>query len=175
MRTRRFYVALLMVSLLLGCAKERGVELNISPNKSNIIELTTKEYTYYELTQIAEYDGNIYQYNSLYPIECMRKLETSFRIAYRGENHISMIYFDDTGEKTLGRIYTASISRASFDDILGCTLDDIMNIDPLGDYTFLYTGRNDNQVSRHCTSDGYMINITYDQSGKATDIAFELI
>ena len=43
------------------------------------------------------------------------------------------------------------------------SLDEVMQIDPYGEYLFLYTGRNDlPRESFHYTKDGYIVCLEYD-------------
>lgn len=58
-----------------------------------------------------------------------------------------------------------SVESKHFESInIGESIDNVQKIDPLGDYIFLYTGRNDfPKISTHYTSDGYIIGIHYDE------------
>lgn len=165
---------LFLIVLLCACSQENEINIKCSPNNFNILELTTRIYSLEELTTIANLDGDIYEFESIYPIECIRNINSIFRVAYRGERNIAIIYFDETGKKTLGRIYSISCPKSSFDNIMGLSLNEIMELDSLGDYLFLYTGRYE-PTSFHYTSDGYLISVTYSDSHTVIDVQVNFI
>lgn len=174
---RKHWIAMIMILtvLLCACVTPKNVDVKPSPDEFNIMDSATQQYTYDELVSIANYTGGIDQYASTYPMECIRQKGVTYRLAYRGESHVAVIYFDATGTKTLGRVYTASTPVSELNSVMRKTLEDVREIDPNGDYIFLYTGRNDDRTSIHYTSDGFVVRITYDEKHVVVDIETELI
>ena len=104
-------------------------------------------------------------------------IDGGYRVSYLGETSVAVIVFDSNGEYILGGVYRNLCQRSDFQDLaIGQPLDRVRTIDPEGDYTFLYTGRNDTpRVSNHYTKDGYLITIEYDTNNTVISINEELI
>lgn len=85
--------------------------------------------------------------------------------------------FDGAGNRLLGRVYSAQLQKADFDAIsAGQSLDDVLRLDPNGEYLFLFAGRNDlPRVSTHYTKDDYIILVEYDTSNTIISIRESLI
>lgn len=171
-----FTIVILILSL---CSCEKGKEMQgikISDINMNMRELITMEYSKEELDFINELDKNIYDLNTEFPIECVRETKSGFRVTYSENECILELFFDQQGNKTFGKIYNLSKEKSSFDEIIGESVENVKAIDPMGDYTFLYTGRNDIELlSTHYTEDGYLIKIIYDENNIAIDVSEELI
>ena len=115
--------------------------------------------------------------NAKFPIECLRKKNSIYRVSYLGDGNIAVLLFDDSGNRVSGNIYSTPLLKSNFDNLKkGQLLDEVRVIDPGGEYLFLYTGRNDiPRMSSHYTKDGYLITIEYDASDKIRNINEELI
>lgn len=163
----------IIILILSSCDKGGDVSLPISNINENAMNIVTTTYSDKEIDKIRSYEGNIEQLNYEFPIQCLRKDEFLYRAIYKGEKKILIICFDLNGNKTLAKTYNAEKTISDFNAItIGQTLDSVRQVDPLGDYTFLYTGRNDlPKTSVHCTSDGYLVRIFYD--GTLTVTKFE--
>ncbi len=157
-----------IISLL--CARDK--EDNISDPNKNIVDLITTNYLNEQLDKINTYDGTINQLNSEFPIQCLRTVKSEYQAVYRGDQKLLIIVFGLNGDKVLSKIYNVSKISSIFDGLTAeNTLDEIQKLDPLSDYTFLYTGRNDIAcVSYYCTYDGYMIQISYNDNNAITAI-----
>ena len=164
--------------MLLSCTTG-GNELNveISPQNKNIIELTSKVYEDSQLFQIARFNGSISELDMQYPIECLRLYNGNYRVSYLGIAKIAILVFDNSGNKLWGNICDAQKFESDFEELeKGQSLEDVQKIDPQGEYLFLHTGRNDTpKVSSHYTKDGYLIIIEYDSSNIVIDLKKELI
>ncbi len=58
----------------------------------------------------------------------------------------------------------------------GTSVASVTELDPLGEYTFLYTGRNDvPRVSHHYTTDGYHVAIWYDEDQNLCEVIYDAI
>ena len=175
MHILRFVLLLIISTSLCSCSLNEKAGIQVSSDRLNMIDLCSQQYSYDELVTIAHYEGDLFQYDATYPIECIRQQGSVFRVVYPGKTHIAIIYFHQDGTKSLGRVFQLSPYLCEFDDALGKTLSDIMKLDPVGDYTFLYTGQNESQVSNHYTLDGYKVVLSYDAETTVTDIHVEAI
>ena len=174
----KYFKIILLASLLIlgvisivGCS---NMKIKVSDENKNITELLTNMYSNDVLDLISNSDDDL---NKTYPIQCIRKNEYGYMAVYRSSDSILLIYFSDKGEKTLGKKYPAEKSITDFENIyIGKTLDDVMVFDVSGDYSFLYTGRVDfPRKSYHITSDGYVIQITYDDNNTVVNIEKQVI
>jgi len=172
-------IVLLMLMELCSCS-EGGVNLKmlkISPAHESVISLSTKIYGNSELLEIEAFDGSMYELNSKYPIECMRGLENTYRVSFLGNESVVILLFDNAGNRIMGNIYDTQNYKSDFLELeKGQLLNNVMEIDPNGEYLFLYTGRNDYpRISSHYTKDGYLITIEYDENNLIKNINEELI
>ena len=167
-----------MLFLLCSCAKG-GVDfdIEISPSNKSLIDLASKTYNESQLMSLLEFKGTLNELNAQYPIECLRQYNNIYRVSYLGNNSVVILLFDNSGNKLLSNIYTLRLLKSNFDELeIGQTLEEVMKIDPNGEYLFLYTGRNDTpQVSSHYTKDGYLITVEYDTSNIIININEVLI
>ena len=161
-----------------SCTKgDNYLEIKTSPSDKSLVHLASKTYEEYQLLEILSFNGSLSDFNAKYPIECLRKDNETYRVAYLGNECIAVILFDGLGNKLNGKIYSIQLLKSDFDRlIIGQPLDEVRKTDPNGDYLFLYTGRNDiPKVSTHYTKDGYLITIEYDASNIIVSINREYI
>ncbi len=153
------------------------MDVNISTSDKNLIELVSRIYDESQLNDISQFNGDINQLNDIYPIECLRKVGEYYRASYLGNYSVAIIIFDNSGKKLKGNIFSIQCLKSDFDELeKGKSLHEVKNIDPKGEYLFLYTGRNDTpRKSSHYTKDGYLITIEYDTSNNILSISEELI
>lgn len=153
------------------------INIKISASDANIVDINETIYTKKEILEIIAFDGTINELDELYPVECIRALEDGYRTAYKGISCVAIIKFDSFGKKLFAQYYDVYLSKIDFDGLkVGDSLELVQNTDPKGTYSFLYTGRNDlPKISTHCTTDGYMINVEYDNNGNVINIRSELI
>ena len=166
------------ITLLLCSCKNDNNRLNIrvSSEEKNLIDLAEKIYEQQELTEIRDFDGTINDFNKKYPFQCLRKKENYYRASYLGEREVAVIIFDLYGNKQHGYIQQNDKSKTDFDKLLGSYLGEVRELDPTGDYAFLFMGRDDvPRCSYHCTAEGYSITIEYDNLGKVKGINYELL
>ena len=169
---------IVMLSVLFSCTKEdNGLKVEISPSDKSLVDLASKIYNETELLELASFSGSMNELNTKYPVECLREDDGMYRVSYLGERGIAVLLFDDSGNKISGKIYGAQSVKLDFNGLIkGQSLDEVMVIDPDGEYLFLYTGRSDTpKVSSHYTKDGYLITIEYDTSNAITSISERLI
>lgn len=169
----------------------------------NIMDVLTRIYSDEELTEIEQFQGTLLELNPTWPIQCRRKKEATQYVVYpngsdapllwidmvvsreamqyvvyRSESDVLFLYFDMDGNRAAWPArYRMTHTREEFETLqVGDTLDDVMAFDPDGSYLFLYTGRVDApRVSTHCTTDGYLVKIAYDDAGVVTSITSYLI
>ena len=172
-------ISILMLLFLLWSCDKGGSDLNIeisSPDKS-LLDLATSIYDESQLSKIVEFNGSIDELNDQYPIECLRKDNDTYRVAFLGDESIVVLLFDNYGNRLFGNIYNTHLLKSDFEGLIkGQSLEEVRRIDPNGEYLFLYTGRNDTpKVSSHYTKDGYLITIKYDISNIIININEKLI
>ena len=172
------FIVLFFFVLLTSCQEENvQVNMNMSPENENLVDLATVTYDFEELKNIESFTGSIEELNEDYPIYCIRKISFGYRVTYLGDESIAVLLFNDLGNRLLGNIYGIDLLKSDFDGLVkGKSLVEVRAIDPNGEYLFLYTGRNDiPKVSSHYTKDGYLITIEYDASNVIISINIELI
>lgn len=177
----KFFKLLMLCVLCLLCACTPGYNsmetTNIYSQNKTLQDLSTIIYSNDELVEISQYNGTFYELNSRYPTQCVRNTNDNYRVSYLGVNEIAILTFDNTGKKIYGKVHSVSMSKSDFCDLTnGDTLEDVLELDPNGDYMFLFTGRNDvPRCSYHYTNDGYMLTILYDFDNIIIDIKCELV
>lgn len=148
------------VMLMFSCAAaESELQAVVSPANQTIVALASKTYDDAQLLEISQFDGSLNELNAQYPAECVREENGLYRVSYLGSESVAALLFDGAGNRLLGRVYSAQLQKADFDAIsAGQSLDDVLRLDPNGEYLFLFAGRNDlPRVSTHYTKDGYII------------------
>lgn len=177
---KHFFLAYIIVLLCMLCACDKGgknMGIRISPSDKSLTDLTSVVYEQSQLLDIAESNSSIDELNALYPIECLREIGGVYRASYLGDGSIAVILFDNSGNKIMGDIHDALLLKSDYSCLAkGHSLDNVREIDPNGEYLFLYTGRNDTpRVSTHYTKDGWLITIEYDDLNRIINIETELI
>lgn len=167
--------------LAIGRLELDGNELRFVPIplewNQNVMELLTRVYSDDELTQMQQFKGTLSELRKTWQVECLRETPSTQYVVYRGENDLVFLYFDRAG-KLLGRPDRGRMAHSSeeFREIrVGDTLDDVMAFDPDGSYYWLYTGIQPPPVSLHCTTDGCIISIEYDNENVITKIEIRMI
>ncbi|MBQ8393471.1 MAG: hypothetical protein IJX51_06845 [Clostridia bacterium] len=172
-------ISIIMLLFLLWSCDKGGSDLNIeiSPLDKSLLDLATTIYDESQLSKIVKFNGSIDELNDQYPIECLRKDNDTYRVAYLGDGSIVVLLFDNYGNRLFGHIYNTQLLKSDFEGLIkGQSLEEVRRIDPNGEYLFLYTGRNDTpKVSSHYTKDGYLITIEYDISNIIISINEKLI
>lgn len=169
---------IVLQGFLCSCTKGgNGFMIELSPQDKSLFEMSTKIYGEDELTTISSFRGTIQELDETFPIECIRKTTTGYRVTFCGNVSLVSLVFDNSGQIIFGSVYKISESKASFGDLtIGKTVEDVKKIDPSGSYMFLYSGRNDvPKQSIHYTNDGYLIIIEYDEKYCISNIVEELI
>lgn len=171
---------LLIMILLASCSYSKGgydLKIKISPSNKSLVDLVSRLYDESQLLDLVKFNGSIDELNDRYPIECLRENNDTYRVAYLGEESVAVLLFDNDGKKLLGNVYKIQLSKNDFSSLTkGQSLEKVREIDPNGEYLFLYTGRNDiPKVSSHYTKDGYLIAIKYDNSNNILSINEDLI
>ena len=182
MKYIRFLLLFMMILLLCittsSCIQGDGVgKEKMCLSDKNIIDLVSKKYGYSQLLEISQLEATIDELNKKYPIECLKKIETAYRVSYLGDDSVAVVYFDSDGNKIMGKVYRLYLTRNDFDGItIGQSLKYVQKIDPNGEYLFLYTGRDDTpKVSTHYTKDGYVITIEYNKEDTVLSMEICLI
>jgi len=177
---RKVKYLILVIVLLCSCScNEREVDLKmkISALDKTLIDLATEVYTEPQLMSIVAFDGSLNELDAKYPIECLRECDEIYRASYLGNESVAVVWFDQFGNKILGRVYLTRHTKADFNALTSLdSLKKVQEIAPEGEYLFLETGRNDiPRVSSHYTTDGYLITIEYDVFGMVMSAKTELL
>ncbi|MBR6918277.1 MAG: hypothetical protein IKN38_08840 [Clostridia bacterium] len=183
MRYTNAFIKMLIILIILSifmCSCEKGeTDLNIiiSPHDKSIIELSDSIYSSSQLSEIVTYDGSLKDYYTRYSVHCLRNLEQKYRMSFLGENKVVVVDFDASGNKLCANFFRMNSYKNSFDKLSkGHKLAEVKSIDPDGEYLFLFSGRNDlPRISSHCTLDGYIVIIEYDENNIITGINTELL
>lgn len=167
--TKSLSLVAVIVLLFLCCSCDKGgsnKKTEISPPDKSLVALASTTYEEAQLLEIASFSGTMDELNKKYPIECLREDKGMYRVSYLGNGSIAVLLFDNSGNRLWGKRYPTLLLKSDFDTLeKGDALKEVREIDPDGEYLFLYTGRNDApRVSSHCTKDGYLITIEYDAS-----------
>lgn len=168
----------LLLLILFCCVKgEDNMQFDISSPNKRLVDLSSVIYDEQQILEIVNFNGSINEINTKYPIECLREDNGRYRASYLGDGCIAVIFFDNSGNKLLGNIYSPQLLKADFDGLKkGQLIEEVKRMDPRGKYLFLYTGRNDiPKTSSHCTQDGYFITIEYDDFNRIISINEKLI
>lgn len=176
MKHYSLFLILMVVLMLYSCAKvENSLNIEISPMDKSLVDLSTKIYSETELFELEKFNGSLSKLNDKYPVECLREDNGIYRASYLGDESIVIFLFDASGNKIRACTYSAKLSKSDFDELdKGSLLDEVREIDPNGEYLFLYTGRNDTpKMSSHYTKDGYLIIIEYNDSNEIINISKE--
>ncbi len=178
--TKYYYLISVIVMLLVICSCTKGgsdLNIEISPPDKSLVDLASKIYDEAQLLELAKFKGSMNELNTKYPVECLRENNGTYRVSYLGDGNITVLLFDDSGNRLLGNIYSTQLLKSDFDNLKkGQLLNEVRAIDPNGEYLFLYAGRNDApKVSSHYTKDGYLITIEYDVFNVIISINEELI
>lgn len=134
-------------------------------------------YTNEQLEAIIAYEGTKTDFLELYPTPYMAEYADFSQLVYYSDTSVADIHFGRDGERKKYWFELANISvpKNNFSVIkIGDSLFDVIEIDPKGDYnvTSLY-GSGSAQLSKHFTSDRYMIWIYYDQSNLINKVYIE--
>ena len=165
------YYFLISVTVLLlvicSCTKgEADLKTKISPPDKSLFDLTSIRYDEPELLEIAKFAGSLKELDEQYPIDCLREDNGIYRASYLGNGKIAIILFDISENAFFGKVYSTELFKSDFDKLeTGHSLNAARELDPNGEYFFLYTGKNTTpKMSFHYTKDGYLITIEYDVS-----------
>lgn len=170
-------VLLLVICHLTGCVQNETGETVKNKQMQNINDEIGYIYSNVELADIYSFKGTLSELNQKYPVECMRETERMKTAVYLSDNSIVFVYFDLNGNQSaISNKYGLQHTSAEFRAIpIGKKLADVMEFDPDGSYLFLYTGMNLSPHSTHCTKDGYLVTITYDEQNTVTGIYIQMI
>lgn len=185
MKFLKFSIAVIIsLFFICSCSKvqtdlkdEKDMKIKISSSDMSITDLSSETYSNDQIDDILKFNGTMQELNIEYPMECVRKINDSYRISYLGDSSVAIIFFDNNGNKIIGNKYNIVLSSSEFNDLSkDKSIKDVQEIDPDGEYLFLYTGKNDMpKISEHCTTDGYIISIEYESDNKIASIKKELI
>lgn len=172
------FVLVGMLLLLCSCSNEGfDLDMQLSPSNTSLTDLASTIYNEQQLSALTAFKGSINELNAQYPVECLRKSGNTYRASYLGKDCVAVLIFDSQGDRLSGNLHQTQRLKSDFDSLMiGQALEDVQIIDPCGEYTFLYTGRNDlPKASTHYTMDGYLITVEYDESNTIIGIDTELI
>ena len=173
-----FCLCVLLLCAFCSCGqKQQEITINFSPTGQTITDLATTRYTDQALEAIVAFRGSFDALCAQYPAECVRQIDMdTARVCYLGNQKVVVIPFSTDGTLMLGHVFALESELETFLTLrIGDNLTSVRAIDPQGNYPFLYTGTDSPKISTHCTTDGYYISITYDDTHTIVGITIELI
>ena len=185
----KMLVVISIVVFLFGCRQTRKGEINMGADESSKATqamFNSNEIPVYNDEQLSEIsnltgtrDDILSRYHTGKP-QTITMLQSpndktgtgdGNLVIYRGNTMILMLIFDSYGNKLSSNFYDMALEKSAFDTIcIGSSLSEVQTLDPKGQYLFLYTGTGEPRVSTHCTSDGFLINITYGKNNIVENI-----
>ena len=171
---------IILIITICSCENEEyEMCIELSPDNSNVLELTDVINSDEELKKMSEYGGNIKEFICKYNAKCVRKTEYGYRMVWVGSAKVLIVRFNLEGKKINSNIYKTIWLKDDYClnlDVGKSVLSEVRNFDPVGQYYFLYTGRNDTpRISYHYTADGYWLKIHYNDFNTITKMEVELI
>lgn len=169
----RLFAAVMAAVLVIfcSCGETFDISVLVSDENANINELITRTYSSEQLKEMIIFT-NLEQMNEEYPVECLRKIDSSYQAIFKGDKTIMLIDFDESGLRMGSESHKVLANSEGFDELaIGDTIRNVRELDPAGDYLFLYTG--DNSLPResiHYIESGYVFTITYDNGNVITAI-----
>lgn len=172
-------IVIMILGLFTGCInhgqKIKGIPIT-EPN-INIFDTLECEYSSDEIQNIMNMNITLSELNKKYPVECLKLHNNAYYAYYRSNENLLILAYDKEGIKTNYRLCFPEVSSNELISISsGTSLTEVQSIDPKAHYTFLYAGDiNFPKVSTHYTTDGYMIQITYDENLFVQEISSKLL
>lgn len=158
-----------------SCAEKKKILLS-DPN-TNICDLISIKYSFDDLMDIKLNFESIELLHEAYPIQCIKRIPTGFKIMYVSDDEILILFFDQAGNKIFAEINHFATREITLQEIKnGQNVTEIQEIDPNGNFIFLYASTNDApRESTHYTSNGYMYVVSYDENYNVISVTKELI
>ena len=155
------------------------LEYDSTTNSFVVIDGSFEEKVGYSDSQISEietFEGSVDELNQKYPIDHSRENGNVLEIFYSSGRKVAVLYCE-SDEVVLGKIHTIDTLKSDFDDLsIGDSIDVVKEISPDGDFSFLYTGRDDMpKISYHYTRDGYEVAVSYDENMNVAEVTFDLV
>ena len=139
-------------------------------------EVISDMYNDDELREIIKYDGSMEELLTLYPTDYFSEFDSFCRMVYYSDYSVAVVMYDLEGN-SFKRIYNLNQTKSVYEDLeIGDSIDTVQDLDPKGDYSFMFVGRNDvPRVSTHYTIDKYVVVISYDMNNLITDINIQSV
>lgn len=178
MSKTRLLAAVVAVVMLVFCSCKEAFDISglVSDENKNMNELITRTYSGEQLKEMIIFTS-LEQLNAEYPIECLRMNDDGYQAVFKGEGIVMLVGFDTDGLRTETHSHPIIDNAEGFDGLaIGDSIRKVRELDPAGDYLFLYTG--DSSLARestHYLSSGYVYSITYDEGNNITSIDKKMI
>lgn len=155
------------------------LEYDSTTNSFVVIDGSFEEkvgYSDSQISEIATFEGSVDELNQKYPIDHFRENGNVLEIFYSSGRKVAVLYCE-SDEVVLGKLHTIDTLKSDFDDLsIGDSIDVVKEISPDGDFSFLYTGRDDMpKISYHYTRDGYEVAVSYDENMNVAEVTFDLV
>ena len=182
----RFFIKILsggliitILGLFTGCVNhdQKVMGIPIIESNVNIFDVLECEYSPDEIQNIMNMRVTLPELNEKYPVKCLKMHNDAYYAYYRSDENLLILLYDREGVKKNYRLCFPDVSCDRLTSITsGTSLTEVQSIDPKAHYTFLYAGDiNFPKVSTHYTTDGYMVQITYDENLFVREIAVKLL
>lgn len=179
---REFLLLLILVLCisLCGC-NYTGEHSNyvIIDESQNSLSYITSSYNYEELHSILSAQPSIDKLQKLINIDFIKTTTLGYETLFQTDKGHILVAFSSNKQYSYRKDIhlVKDILPAVFDNIApGTPLSKVQQIDPLGDYSFLYTGTSEAPaISNHYLESGEHYTIYYDQTLCVTNIEKTLI
>lgn len=174
----KLFAAVIAAVLAVFCSCKETFDVSglVSDKDKNIGELITRTYSAEQLKEMIIFT-NLEQVNEEYPVECLRKKDFGYQAVYRSQKTVMLVDFDEDGLRIGAQSHDMISGYDGFDELeIGDTIRNVRELDPAGDYAFLYT--DDGSLPResiHYLESGYVFRITYDSGNIITAIDKSMI
>lgn len=179
MKRIRFLLIILTILFLCGCNRsESDTYLKIDSTQCSL-QYLTEVHNYEDVVSAVECKPTIGLLNQTIKIDCIKEQKNGYSVLLNTTEGYVLLGFDADEVYSYMKVIHFSDSQleTQLNNIsIGTHLSTVQNIDPKGDYTFLYTSSTQqNNVSYHYFKNGTCYQIFYDDSCRVTRIISELI
>lgn len=179
MKQIRFWIILLTILFLCGCDRGESDMYTKIDSKQCSLHYLTEVHNYQDVVCAVECKPTIDLLNKTIKIDCVKEQENGYTVLLNTTEGYVLLWFDADEVYAYMKVIYFSDSQleTQLKNInIGTHLSTVQNIDPKGEYTFLYaSSTQQSNVSYHYFKNGTYYKIFYDNSYKVTRIVSDLI
>lgn len=168
MRKYIHLLVLFLCTILCACSASGEVLHVVKIDESeNSLQFVSPEVDSEILFKLLSMRPSIDELNSAIPLSFIKTTETGYTTIFQTEKGMVLVSFDAQQVYSHAQILRIAqgISEKEMDNIaIGSHLEDVMLIDPDGEYLFLYTSSSDVPlISQHLLENGVQYTFFYDE------------